>query len=101
MSPYPWMQTGLPSGSKNSRDWIFRWQQPITGTIHLERHDDNILVRGQLRGELNFTCSRCLDDFTAPLAADFDLLLKIGRPPVPSQEVELDSEELDEDLFSG
>ncbi len=93
-------------------DWFSQWLKeqpeldfslatPITGTIHLERHDDHILVRGQLRGELNFTCSRCLDAFAAPLAADFDLLLKIGRPPVPSQEVELDSEELDEDFFQG
>ncbi len=39
--------------------------------------------------------------FTAPLAADFDLLLKVGRPPVPTQEVELDAGELDEDYFQG
>ena len=81
-------------------DWFAYWikeqpeldfsvAQPITGTIHLERHDDNILVRGHLQGELNFTCSRCLDVFAAPLAADFDLLLKIGRPQVSAQEVEL------------
>lgn len=93
-------------------DWFAQWlkeqpgldfsvSQPINGTIRLERHDDNILVRGHLRGELNFTCSRCLDVFTAPLAADFDLLLKIGRPPVPTQEVELDEGELDEDYFLG
>ena len=93
-------------------DWFAQWlkeqpgldfsvPQPINGTIRLERHDDNILVRGHLRGELNFTCSRCLDAFSAPLAADFDLLLKVGRPPVPTQEVELDAGELDEDYFQG
>jgi uncharacterized protein len=40
-----------------------------------------------------------LDVFAAPLAVDFDLLLKIGRPPIPAQEVELDSGDLDEDYF--
>ena len=37
----------------------------------------------------------------APLELHFDLLLKLGRPPVPAQEMELDSEELDEDYFQG
>jgi len=93
-------------------DWFAQWQheqpgleftleKPITGAIRVERHDDNILVRARLQGELNFTCSRCLDTFAAPLAAEFDLLLKIGRPPDPSQEHELDPEELDEDYFQG
>ena len=93
-------------------DWFAQWlkeqpgldfspAKPVTGIIHLERHDDNILVRGQLRGELNFACSRCLDVYAAPLAADFDLLLKIGRPPVSAQEHELDTGELDEDYFQG
>lgn len=93
-------------------DWFARWlkeqpeldvslAQPITGNIHLERHDDNILVRGRLRGELNYTCSRCLDVFAAPLAAEFDLLLRIGREPVPALEHELDPGEMDEDFFQG
>lgn len=94
------------------KDWFSHWlkeqpgldfslEKPVTGTIHLERHDDNILVRGHLRGELTFTCSRCLDAFTGPMAADFDVLLKIGRPPAPAQELELQAGELDEDFFLG
>jgi uncharacterized protein len=79
----------------------FSLEKPITGTIHLERHDDNILVRGHLQGELNFTCSRCLDVFAGPVAADFDLLIKSGRPAVPAQETELHSEELDEEYILG
>jgi DUF177 domain-containing protein len=93
-------------------DWFAQWlkeqpgldfspAEPVIGNIHLERHDDNILVRGRLRGKLSFSCSRCLDVFAAPLAADFDLLLKIGRPPVSTQEHELDTGELDEDYFQG
>ncbi len=67
----------------------FSLAQPITGTVHLERHDDSILVRGQLQGELIYTCSRCLDAFNGPLEATFDLLLKAGRPQISDQDVEL------------
>ena len=79
----------------------FSLAQPITGTVLLERHDDSILVRGQLQGELLYTCSRCLDAFTGPLEATFDLLLKAGRPAISDQDVELDAGELDEDYFPG
>jgi uncharacterized protein len=91
-------------------DWFTPWlkeqpgldfslTEPITGTVHLERHDDSILVRGQLQGELIYTCSRCLDAFNGPLEATFALLLKAGRPQVSDQDVELSAEELDEDYF--
>jgi uncharacterized protein len=79
----------------------FFLENPITGLVHLERHDDNILLRGQLQGELHFTCSRCLDSFSGLLTADFDILLKIGRPPVSAPEIELSSGELDEEEFQG
>jgi uncharacterized protein len=79
----------------------FTLEKPILGNVHLERHDDNILLRGRLQGELHFTCSRCLDSFTGPLNCTFDLLVKIGRAPIPAQEKELDSEELDEEYFQG
>ncbi len=93
-------------------DWFAHWlkeqpgldfslEKPITGTVHLERHEDSILVRGHLQGELNYDCSRCLDAYTGPLTASFDLLLKAGHPPVPEQEVELSPGELDEDYFLG
>jgi uncharacterized protein len=93
-------------------DWFTHWlkeqpgldfslEQPITGVVHLERHDGNILVRGQLQGELMYACSRCLDTYAGPLTASFDLLLKVGRPPVVEPEAELSPGELDEDYCPG
>ena len=79
----------------------FSLAKPITGNVHLERHDDSILLRGQLQGELLYTCSRCLDAFTGPLDATFDLLLKASQPAVSDQDVELSAGELDEDYFLG
>ncbi len=93
-------------------DWFAQWlkeqpgldfslKEPLTGNVHLERHDDSILLRGRLRGELHFTCSRCLDPFTWPLESNFDLLLMVGSAPAPAQEMELDAEELDEEYVQG
>lgn len=93
-------------------DWFAQWlkeqpeldfalEKPISGNIHLERHDDNILLRGRLQGEVRFTCSRCLDSFTGPLHCTFDVLIKTGRAPAPVLDTELASEELDEEYFQG
>jgi uncharacterized protein len=79
----------------------FSLEKPIIGAVRLERHDNSILVRGRLQGELIYTCSRCLDTFGGPLSTSFDVLLKAGQPPVPDQEVELSAGELDEDFFLG
>lgn len=93
-------------------DWFAHWLKdepelefvlytPIQGTVHLERHDDAILVQGQLQGALEFTCSRCLDVFAQPLATTFELLLRVGGPPVLDPELELTAADLHEDYCPG
>ena len=93
-------------------DWFAQWlqEQPgldfspataLTGNVHLERHDHSILVRGQLRGEILFSCSRCLEVFPEPIETSFDLLLKIGPPPAADLDVELSAEEMLEEYFQG
>ena len=89
-------------------EWFERWLQdepglefslatPITGLVHLERHDGNILLHGHLEGALRCTCSRCLDSFDQPVAADFDLLIKIGEMPPREEELALSVADLDEE----
>lgn len=73
----------------------------VTGAVRLERHGRDILVRGHLSGHLKLTCSRCLEPFAAPVAADFDLLLVPGPEPVSAQEEELSAPELDLDFYAG
>jgi uncharacterized protein len=92
--------------------WFDRWrsEEPgleislddtaLGGNVRVEKHDDNILVRGQIIGELLFACSRCLDSFKGPLECRFDLLLRLGRPPEGGEEVELTAEELDLDYYT-
>ncbi|MGQ9920658.1 MAG: YceD family protein, partial [Desulfobacca sp.] len=93
-------------------EWFARWQEdepglefalqtPFRGTIHLERHDGTILLRGQINGELACTCSRCLDTFAQPVAITMALLVKIGGPPKLDAELELSADDLDEEYVAG
>ncbi len=79
----------------------FSLDQPLTGNVRLERHDDNILLRGRLQGKLRVTCSRCLESYSEPLDCVFDLLIRTSHPPVKAPELELEPEELDEEYFYG
>jgi len=93
-------------------EWFARWQQeepglefslqtPFRGTIHLERHDGNILLRGQIHGELVYTCSRCLDTFAQPVVATFEMLVRVGAPPKLEAELALTADDLDEEYCAG
>jgi len=93
-------------------DWFDRWLQeepgleftlatPISGAVRVERHDGNILLQGHLQGELTCTCSRCLDTFSQPVAADFEMLIRIGQMPPLEAELALTAADLDEDYCAG
>ncbi len=72
----------------------------INGTVRLEKHGRDVLVRGHLQGRLQLTCSRCVDNFDAPVDADFDLLLVPGPGPGGDEE-ELSAPDLDLDYYTG
>jgi uncharacterized protein len=103
-------ETGRTLSLDLSPEWFAHWGEKdpglefssgqLTGSVHLERHGHDILVRGHLSGYLSLTCSRCLDLFGAPVAADFDLLLVPG-PEDLSPEEELSAQDLDLDFYSG
>jgi uncharacterized protein len=91
--------------------WFARWQEEdpqlgfseaqVTGAIHLEKHGQDILVRGRLKGGLGLFCSRCLEAFSALLETDFDLLLVPGPEPVSAEAEELAAPDLDLDFYTG
>ncbi|MBI4643601.1 MAG: DUF177 domain-containing protein [Deltaproteobacteria bacterium] len=72
----------------------------INGAARLEKHGRDILVRGHLQGHLQLACSRCVENFDAPVDADFDLLLVPGPGPAGGEE-ELSAPDLDLDYYSG
>ena len=72
----------------------------INGTVRLEKHGRDVLVRGHLRGRLQLTCGRCVESYDAPADADFDLLLVPGPGPAGGEE-ELSGPDLDLDYYLG
>jgi uncharacterized protein len=72
----------------------------INGSVRLEKHNRDILVRGHFQGSLQMACSRCLTDFGGPVDVDFDLLMAPGPGPGGGEE-ELSAADLDLDYYSG
>src|SRR4030042_525175 len=72
----------------------------INGAVRLEKHGRDILVRGHLQGHLQLACGRCVENYDAPVDAEFDLLLVPGPGPSGGDE-ELSTKDLDLDYYSG
>jgi len=72
----------------------------IAGSVNLSKHGHDVLVRGNLTGQVELTCSRCLTSFRQPVAADFDLLL-VPAPAAAAAEEELSAADLDVDYYTG
>lgn len=104
-------ETGRTIRLDLGKEWLARWQEEepglefttgaVTGSVHLEKHHHDILVRGHLQGQLELNCSRCLEGFGAPVAADFDLLLVPGPETLSAEGEELSPQDLDLDFYSG
>jgi len=104
-------ETGLTVTIDLGPEWFARWREEdphlefadarITGAVRLEKHGRDVLVRGNLAGRLELACSRCLETFTAPVAADFDLLLVPGPPSATAADEELSPDDLDLDYYTG
>jgi len=103
-------ETGLAVAVDLGPEWFAHWHEEdpgleftdahITGSVHLSKHGHDILVRGNLSGQMELACSRCLEPFTAPAAIEFDLLLAPGPASAAAKE-ELSPEDLDLDYYAG
>jgi uncharacterized protein len=104
-------EIGLERSIDLGPEWFSRWREEdpeleftdgaVTGTVRLEKHHWDILVRGRLQGHLYLACSRCLEHFREPVEGDFDLLL-VPRPgQVSGEGEELTAADLDVDYYSG
>ena len=104
-------ETGREVAVDLGPEWFARWhaEDPglefadarITGLVRLEKHAQDILVRGRLAGHLELACSRCLESFAAPAAIEFDLLLVPGPPSAHAEDEELSLTDLDLDYYTG
>ncbi len=104
-------EMGLALAIDLGSEWFARWHEEdpglefadarITGEVHLSKHGQDILVRGNLAGQIELACSRCLEPFTAPAAIEFDLLLVPGPVHATAAKEELSPEDLDLDYYTG
>lgn len=104
-------ETGLAVAVDLGPEWFARWHEEdpglefadarITGEVHLSKHGQDILVRGNLSGRMELACSRCLEPFAAPAAIDFDLLLVPGPASAAAAKEELSPDDLDLDYYTG
>jgi uncharacterized protein len=103
-------EMGLALAIDLGPEWFARWHEEdpgldfagarITGDVHLSKHGHDILVRGNLSGQMELVCSRCLEPFAAPAAIDFDLL-QVPGPIHAAAKEELSPEDLDLDYYTG
>jgi len=103
--------TGREVGLSFGKEWFARWREEdsglefsrgaIDGTVRLEKHGRDVLVRGHLAGRLDLACSRCLEEFSFPVQADFDLLLAPEKEPMSGEDEELTAADLDLDFYTG
>ena len=64
----------FPRATRGAEEEPFRVVSPVTLSFDIDRQETGrYRVAGQLTGELELTCSRCLEPFTLPVGADFDL----------------------------
>jgi len=104
-------ETGLEIAIDLGPEWFARWRAEdpgldfadarIAGSVNLSKHGHDLLVRGNLSGQMELACSRCLESFAAPAAIDFALLLAPGPPNFSAAEAELSPDDLDLDYYTG
>jgi uncharacterized protein len=74
---------------------LFRVVSPVTLGFDIDRQDTGRYhVSGHLRGELEVTCSRCLESFTLKVATEFDLAYVPRTENVGEGEREVEEDDL-------
>jgi uncharacterized metal-binding protein YceD (DUF177 family) len=84
-----------------SEDDVFRVVSPVMLSFDIDQQETGrFRVAGHLTGELELTCSRCLEPFTLPVAADFDLRYVPRTENVGEDEREVEEDDLTTAFYS-
>ena len=75
---------------------------PVKGSLTIRKTGHQVLVGGNVSGEVQLNCARCLKDFTARINEDVNVELRpILDLEKAAQERELGSDDLDVEFFRG
>lgn len=70
---------------------VNQFDRPFTGEVEIWNTGDRLLVRGEVSGDAQVACSRCLAQFSLPLDVSFEEEFVEGQP-AETEEEELEVE---------
>jgi uncharacterized protein len=79
----------------------FKLVRPVNVDLEIQKRSDHIHVQGTIRGTLQVACHRCLNAIPWPLNETVEVFLVEGDEPEPSEEMELEPNDLDYEFFDG
>jgi uncharacterized protein len=79
----------------------FKLIRPVNADLEIQKRSDHIRIQGTLQGTLQVTCHRCLEAFLWPLEEPVDVFLIEEEELPPSEEIELEVNDLDYEFFDG
>jgi len=79
----------------------FRFLSPVRVHLKLSRSGRVVLVKSQVRAEVEFSCDRCLEPFSLVLTSEYKASLK-PKPALPlDEELEIDKGNLETEFYEG
>ncbi|NTW36333.1 MAG: DUF177 domain-containing protein [Syntrophobacteraceae bacterium] len=75
--------------------------RPIQVRLEIQKHPDHVRIVGEVKGNLQVSCHRCLSPFEWQLNEPVDVFLIPEAQSPQEEETELELEELDYDFFDG
>lgn len=79
----------------------YKLVRPLNVDLEIQKRSDHIHVQGTLEGTLQVNCHRCLLPVLWPLDEKVDVFLVEEEELEPSEEIELDTKDLDYEFFDG
>jgi uncharacterized protein len=98
---FHWDDTRLRQYLPEEDPFDFRLDHPVNVDLEIQKRPDHIHVQGTVQGTLQVTCHRCLNTIQWPLEETVDVFLVEGEEPDPSEEIELEPNDLDYEFFDG
>jgi uncharacterized protein len=74
---------------------------PVRARLRIEKHETEVLVKGDLTAHAKLQCGRCLKDFRKPLSVPVEAVYHPVDELKEEDKHEIKSEELDMDFYSG
>ena len=93
--------SSFPTLLQTQSDGECEFLSPVSFSLSVVREYDHIRVHGSVGTDVKLACSRCLAEFTGPLASSFTIFYTRSDDDQPEDEVELGEEDLVSVTYNG